>query len=422
MPALRLWKSDLGEVLKSDASGVIGGSRRRFSTVLLNGQVAFSCFALVVAILLASGLLRSQVAEGFPAEDIFVAGISLESSAYDEPDRRRAFRDSLLESLRSSDDIGIAALSNAVPGLTNSVSNLDIEGVSGDPEARPEIVIALAVTPSYFDILGARLLAGRTFGAASVSSGEGVAVVSETFVREHLPVADAVGLRIRLEEITGSAWLRIVGVVADVPEYEGSDRRALARAYVPFGDVEPRDAYVLYTGVPAAGTAAVRATIADLDPDVAVAGVFGQHSETRVADIMSYVRRIYQTGGILAMLGGVGAAVVALIGLYGALAFEVERRVPEIGIRMALGAAGRDVVSHLTRTGLARVAPGLLLGLLMSVGVSPLLGVFLGETNPFDMAIHLGVYLAYFAVAVVATVVPGRRAARLDPVTVLRSN
>jgi len=422
MPALRLWRSDLGEVLRSDASGVIGGSRRRVSTVLLNGQVAFSCFALVVAILLASGLLRSQVADGFPAEDIFVAGMALESAAYDEPDRRRAFRDSLLEALRSSDDVGVAALSNAVPGLTNSVSSLEVEGASRDPEARPEIVVALAVTPSYFDILGARLLSGRTFAAAGASSGEGVVVVSETFVREHLRVADALGLRMRLERITGPDWLRIVGVVADVPEYEGADSRALARAYVPFAAVEPREAYVLYTGVPSAGTAAVRAAIADLDPDVAVTGVFGQQSETRVADIMSYVRRIYQTGGILAMLGGFGAAVVALIGLYGALAFEVERRVPEIGVRMALGAAGSDVVRHLTRTGLTRVAPGLLLGLLMSVGISPLLGVLLGQMNPFDMAIHLGVYLAYLAVAVVATVVPGRRAARLDPVNILRSN
>ena len=151
-------------------------------------------------------------------------------------------------------------------------------------------------------------------------------------------------------------------------------------------------------------------------------GVFSRQAETRVADIMRYVRRIYLTGGVLAMLGGLGAAIVALIGLYGALAFEVQRRVAEIGVRMALGATSRDVLLHTTSSGLARVAPGLFLGLVMSAGVSPLLGTLLGGMNPLDPAVHLGVYFAFLAVAIAAAVVPGRQAARLDPVTVLRKD
>ena len=196
----------------------------------------------------------------------------------------------------------------------------------------------------------------------------------------------------------------------------------LARVYVPFARVDPRDAYVVYTGRPTAATGVLRATIAALDPDVAVTGVFGRQAETRVADIMHYVRRIYLTGGVLAMLGGVGAAIVALIGLYGALAFEVQRRVAAIGVRMALGATYRDVLLHTTIGGLGRVAPGLFLGLVMSAGVSPLLGALLGGMDPLDPTIHLGVYFAFLAAAIVAAVVPGRQAARLDPVTVLRKD
>jgi len=164
----------------------------------------------------------------------------------------------------------------------------------------------------------------------------------------------------------------------------------------------------------------MRAAVAELDSEVAVTGVFGRQAETRVADVMRYVRRLYLTTGILAVLGGVAAAIVALIGLYGALAFEVQRRVAEIGVRMALGAAHGDILRHLTRSGLVRVVPGLFVGFAMSLGVSPLLGVFLGNANPFDPAIHLGVYFAFLAVAIVAAVIPSRRAARLDPVTVLR--
>lgn len=420
MPALRLWRADLGEVLKSNSAGVVGGSRRRFSAVLLNGQVAFSCFALIIAILLARGLLGSQIADGFPAEDVFVAGFSLESPAYDQPDRRRAFRESLLGALRSDDAIADVALSNVTPGLSNSVSRLEIEGVPRHPDARPEIVAALAVTASYFAILRADLASGRGFIPSDSLPGEHVAVVSETFARRHLPTADALGQRLRLEQLTGDDWLRIVGVIADVAEYAGADERSLARVYVPFAQVDPRSAYVLYTGRPAAATGTVRATIAALDPDVAVTGSFGQPAGSPVGDIMRYVRRIYLTGGVLAMLGGVGAAIVALIGLYGALTFEVQRRVAEIGVRMALGATSREVLLHTATRGLAGVAPGLFFGFLVSVGVGPLFGILLGGANPRDPVVHLGVYFAFLAVAIVAAVVPARHAARLDPVTVLR--
>ncbi len=310
--------------------------------------------ALVIAMLLAGGLLRSEIAADFPAEDVFVT--------------------------------------------------------------------ALAVSPSYSAILGADLTGGRGFTASDSLPGEHVAVVSESFARRHLPTADALGQRLRLEQLTGADWLRIVGVVADVAEYAGADERLLARVYVPFARVDPRDAYVVYTGRPAAATGGLRATIAALDPDVAVTGVFGRQAETRVADVMRYVRRIYLTGGVLAMISGVAAAIVALIGLYGALALEVQRRVAEIGVRMALGATYRDVLLHTTIGGLARVGPGLLLGLVMSAGVSPLLGALLGGMNPLDPAVHLGVYFAFLAVAIIAAVVPARHAARLDPVTVLRQD
>jgi len=421
MPALRLWRADLGEVLKSDTVGIAGGARRRLSSVLLNGQVAFSCFALVIAMLLAGGLLGSQIAEGFPAENVFVAAISLDAGEYDDDERRRQFRESLTGAALADDRLDAVALSNVPPGLGFSSSPLEVEGEARAPDARPEIVGTLAVTPAYFDIVGAYPVSGRILGAADLVPGRDVVVVSEAFVREFMPSADAVGRSVRLQQLTGDAWLRIVGVVADVAVYSGADERDLARAYVPLTAAEPRQPYVVFTGDADAANAAIRATIEALDPEVAVSGVLGL-ANTRVADIMRYVRRIYLTAGTLAILAGAGAAIVALIGLYGALAFEVQRRIAEIGVRMALGASKRDILAHVTRAGLRRVAPGLVIGLLASIGTGPLLGVFLGGRDPFDFVLHLAVYVAFLAVAVLATVIPGRRASRLDPVTVLRKN
>ena len=125
--------------------------------------------------------------------------------------------------------------------------------------------------------------------------------------------------------------------------------------------------------------------------------------------------------GVLAGLGGLSTALVALIGLYGALVFEVQRRLAEIGVRKALGADQRSVLRYVARRGLGAVAPGLIFGFLVSAGFSPLLGVFLGRMNARDPFIYTGVFLAFVAVAAAATLIPGARAARVDPVAVLRS-
>jgi predicted permease len=419
VPALRLRRADLNEVLKADAGGVIGGSRSRWTSVLLNLQVAFSCLALVISMLMAGALLRSQVADGFRADDVFVAAVTLDGPAYDDAAARRMFHGALQRALASDGEVTAAALSNVVPGLTNSSSPLEVEGVPRDPDARPVSTLTFAVTPEYFDIFGMRVLGGRGLGADE--SGEAVALVSESFVREHLPNADAVGQRIRLPRLTGDTWLRIVGVVTDVAEYADADARALARVYVPFGAVEPRSHFVVYTGSSGAG-AALRGAIAGLDPQIAVSGIFGLGSEMRVADVIAYVARIFKTVGILAVLGGLGAALVAAIGLYGALAFEVQRRRGEIGVRMALGAASDRVARHMITAGLWRVAPGLLLGFVVCAGFSPLLGALLGSMDPRDPFIYLGVYGGYLVVTVLAMLIPARRAARLDPVRVLRKD
>jgi len=421
LPAFRLRGADLSEVLRSDASAVVGGRRGRLSVILLNAQVMVSALALIIAILIGGALLRSRAATDLRADDVYLLGVALDGSRYEQPEDRRAFRGALSSGLRDDSEVGEMVFANAVPGMESSVDRLEIDGVERDPDTRLPLVPVIMVDNGYFDLFGMRTVAGTGLPGAASTSDELVAVVSSSFVNVHLNGRAPLGQRIRLAATAGEQWIRIVGVVTDLVVYRNNGARAHARIYLPFGAIEPRNFNLLYTG-PEMATAAVRTAIAEIDPDLGVTGWFGGNETTTIRDLVNYIGRIYQTGGVLAMLGGTSTALVALIGLYGALAFEVQRRMSEIGVRKALGADQRAVLRFVTRTGMRSVAPGLVIGFIMSAGFSPLLGVMLGRMNPFDPFVYTGVFLAFAGVAAAATLIPGARAARVDPATVLRAD
>lgn len=421
LPAFRLRGADISGVLRSDAAAVVGGSRGRLSVILLNAQVMVSALALIIAILVGGALLRSRAATDLRADDVYLLNVALEGSRYEQPGGRRAFRGALSASLRDDSEVGTLVFANVVPGLENSVDRLEIDGVALDPDTRPPLVPVIMVDPGYFDLFGMRMVAGTRLPGAASTSEELVAVVSSSFVNLHLNGRTPIGRRIRLPATADERWIRIVGVVTDLAVYRGDDARAQARVYLPFGAIEPTNFHLLYTG-PEMATAAVRAAISGIDPDLGVTGLFGDNETTRIRDVLDYIGRIYQTGGVLAMIGGTSTALVALIGLYGALAFEVQRRMREIGVRKALGADPLGVLRFVTWTGMRSVAPGLVVGFIMSAGFSPLLGVMLGRMNPFDPLVYTGVFLAFVGVAAAATLIPGARAARVDPATVLRAD
>ena len=420
LPAFRLRGADLSEVLRSDASAVVGGRRGRLSVVLLNAQVTVSALALIIASLMGGALLRSRPAADLRADDVYLLNVALDAPGYEQSERRRAFRSALDAGLRDDTNVRSLIFANVVPGLENSVDRFEIEGVTRDPDTRPSMAPVIMADDGYFDLFGIRTVAGADLPFAASTSDELLAVVSSSFVNIHLNGRAPIGQRIQLASTADERWIRIVGVVSDLEVYRGTGARAQARIYLPFGAIEPRAFNVLYTGSEMA-TTTVRSAIAEIDPDLGVTGSFGGN-ETRIRDLLNYISRIYQTGGVLAVLGGTSTALVALIGLYGALAFEVQRRMAEIGVRKALGADRRAVLRFVTRAGLRAVAPGLVIGLVMSAGFSPLLGVMLGRMNPFDPFVYTGVFLAFVAVAAAATLIPGARAARVDPATVLRAD
>ncbi|NKB87268.1 MAG: FtsX-like permease family protein [Acidobacteria bacterium] len=420
LPAVRLFRTDLSDVLRAGSAAVAGSGRGRLSAGLLNVQVAVSALALIIASLMGGALLRSRPAPELRADDVFILSVFLDGARYEESEDRRTFRDAVAAGVAARGEVSEVAWANVVPGLANSFERFEIEGVDRDPDTRPVGAPVIVADAGYFEIFDVRPVAGEGLDGFS-GTDELVAVVNSSFVEAHFAGRPPLEQRLRLQRTGNERWARIVGVVADLPAYRGEDARSRARIYVPFEAVEPRSFHVLFTGTDDA-TQAVHAELSSIEPDLGVSPLFGLGGQTRVSDVVAFISRIYQTGGLLAVLGGVSTALVALIGLYGALAFEVQRRLAEIGVRKALGADRNSVLRFVCRTGLRGVAPGLLLGLLMSAGFSPLLGVFLGRMNARDPFVYSGVFLAFVAVAAAATLVPGMRAARVDPVEVLRAD
>ena len=186
---------------------------------------------------------------------------------------------------------------------------------------------------------------------------------------------------------------------------------------------DSRTFYVLFRGPNNSvdATAQLQAVTLELDPELPIGGTVAGDGAAPVIDILKYIRTLFETAGLLALLAGLGALLVAAIGLYGIFAYDVRRRQPELGIRLALGAGGTRVQGMLLLDAAKKVAPGLGLGLGIAYLIAPLFGIFLSGTNARDPLVFGATFCGYLLVCFLATVVPARRAASLDPSEVMRS-
>jgi hypothetical protein len=426
IPMFRTVKADLTEPLKTDCPGATGPTPGWFSRILLTGQIMFSSVALLVAALMVNGLLRSrQVESGFPAEEVYVSSLALDGQMYNEANRRSMLRRGLVTSLERQRTISGAALSTGLPGLFAPLGRLSIEGIPDRQEERGQSVLTFGVTDSYFDVFDISFEIGRNFRSDEGSSTEPVAIVSRDFVRRHLTGSEVLGRRIRVAGVSpDSQWARIVGVVSDVLIYDAYRDQRLDWVYFPMAQVDARDFYVFLRGAgnSTEATRLVQHATWELDPALPLGGTVANDGAVPVIDILRYVRRLFETAGTLALLGGLGAVLVASLGLYGVMAYEVRRRLREIGIRLALG-AGRGRVQRLVlKDAIKRFAPGLGLGIVLAYLIAPLFGVFLSGTDAHDPLVFGSTCVGYILVSLAATLVPASRAASLEPSQVLRSD
>jgi predicted permease len=414
LPALRTRRVRIAGLLQQDARGSRGTRKPWLSWTLITGQVAFSCISVIAAVLMGIGLAEDRrVLPSFPAQSVYWTSVSFDGERYAEAAARRRFRQRLLGELAGEPAIQVPALSTGLPGLRAQVRRLTVDG--GPVVGEAPRVLTSAVSPGFFEVFDLRVLQGRALREADAAGA--VAVVSEGFVRRHLGGDAAVGRSVGLATGGGRPQdVRIVGVVSNLPIYASDLDRDLDHVYVP---LEQDDASALYLTLRAAGggqevVAALARAAQAVDPEVPVDEV------SPLSDMLGYVRQFLETLGTLAILGGLGAVVVVTIGIYGVVAFDVRRRIPELAVRMALGADTRRLVWGVLRHGLALVVPGVALGLAATYLITPLLGIYLGGADSHDPRVFVGALCIYLLVALLAAAGPARRAAFCNPADVLR--
>jgi predicted permease len=416
-PILQLSGGRLFDALKEGGQGSgESGRRLRLRSLLVVVETAVSFMLLVGAGLLGkSFLLLSDVNLGFRPEHVLTAGLSLPRNQYSKPEEWIAFYRELVDRLKTRPGVDAVAAALPLP-LTGSGLNFGFQ-VEGRAAEKPGNQSAnyTAATADYFRVMGIRLLSGRLFGSGDTPESAKVCLISEAFARRTFPGEDPLGKRL-VFGFTKGVSREIVGVVGDVRR-DGLASPSQPEMYVPFGQDAWWAAYLALrtTGDPARLSATVRNEVRALDPTLPIAAVepMGQF----VTDSVAQPRFRTSLLGLFAAT----ALVLSLVGLYGVVSYNVGRRTREVGVRMALGARGSDVVRLVLANGLGLAGLGLAAGLAGAFLVTRWLSGLLYGVSPLDPATYAGVALLFLAALLSACYVPARRATQVDPVRALRA-
>jgi hypothetical protein len=271
------------------------------------------------------------------------------------------------------------------------------------------------VTPGFFDVLDLPLRAGRTLGSGDDAGGARVALVNESFARRFSPDQDVMGRQLRLASADSASWFTVVGVVADA-DLGAGERVRNDRVYVPLAQVDTREVMIVAraSGDGAALAPDLRRAVAGVDAAIPLWSV------RTLADAHAYMVRIPRALASMAVAGGTAGLLVAMVGLYGLLAFRVRRRRRELGIRLALGADGATLVRSVLALAARQLLPAVAVGLLLAWLASPVLAAFLLGLDPRAGDTYAAVALIFVGMGMLAALVPALRAGAVDPARVLR--
>ncbi|MFW6198338.1 MAG: FtsX-like permease family protein, partial [Acidobacteriota bacterium] len=414
LPAVRLSRSDVQEVLRASGPGaMVSRGERRMLSGLIVVEVALSVILLVGAGLMLSSFRNvTSVDPGFELDDRLTFSVAPPEASYDLDQAARFVRalERRVAALPGVRAVGSAAL---VPLVGTGTTGVTLEGQREDEAGDNPGIQFSPVTPGFFEAMGMKVLRGRAFTDADGPDAVPAVVVSAGMAARFWPGEEAVGRRLRIT--SRDTWMTVIGVVNDV-RYGGLTGEVRPQMYLAHAQDPWRGMGLVVhaEGEPTGLMPAVREVIHDLDPTVAPYNVI---SLSALYDMHSFEWRF---SAVLFWIFAAIAALLASIGLYSILAFAVSRRTREIGIRSALGAARGDLVAMVAGQAGRLVALGLGLGLAGAFALSRVLGSQLYDVDPHDPATYLLVAALTGIVAVAATALPARRAARLDPVSALR--
>lgn len=413
-PALQASRLSLAPVLK-DASPSGGSHRSRMRDAFVVMQVGLSLVLLIGAGLFLRSLKEAMAIDpGFGARKALIVGVDLGLNGYPAA-RVRQFQSDLRERVQTLSGVEAVAYASMLPlSMDGGRQNLTIDGYRA-AEGEDMEIFSNSVSDGYFETMGLPLAKGRAFTAADREGAPGVVIVNESFVRRYWPGSDGLGRRLSLSGPDGP-FLEVVGVARD-SKYQSLYEDPKPYFYRPLGqEIEDRFTLVARTSLdPATLSGPVREAIRALDPSLPLDGVSTLEDHI---DLSLLPARI--AGIVLGFLGLLGL-VLASLGVAGVVAYGVTQRVREIGIRIALGARSGEVVRLVVRDGLRLVAIGVGVGVAIALPLAMLVRRFLYGLSPLDPAAFGGAIAVFGLVAVLASWLPARRAAAVDPMMALRA-
>ncbi|HET7631009.1 MAG TPA: ABC transporter permease [Gemmatimonadaceae bacterium] len=411
-PLLQTGSADLTRDLKAGVrEGTYHGSRMR--TGLLTFQATLSVLLLIGAGLFVRSLSRVQSTPlGYDAPHVAVVdlherGVTLDST------QAHNLRLSLLAAATALPDVEHASMQVAMPFWSTESHSLYVAGI--DTVAKLGQFDMNSVTPDYFATMGTRILRGRGITQADVAGAPKSMVVSQSMARKLWPHADAIGQCVKMGKETAPCTY-VVGVAEDIKNNSLSDDPALYY-YVSWEQFAPTEGglFVRTRGDAARSGDVIRKALQAHMPGVSYVTV------TPMSDVLGGETQSWRVGATMFLAFGLLALVLAAVGLYSVIAYNVAQRAHELGVRVALGAQVRDVMDLVLRQGMVVAATGVVLGAGIALAASRWVGPLLFDESARDPVVYGAVAIAMLAVAAVASFIPARRAARVDPVVALRT-
>jgi predicted permease len=445
-PALQVTKTNVNEVLKEGGRGNAGGRRARW----LTGTMVVLELALTLVLLVGAGLMVRSFLKlytidiGIRTDNLLSMRLQLPSSKYPPPpapgtpaagtvtapagpDPRIAFYDRLLPRLEAIAGVEAVSLTTSVPPFGSGRRGVEIEGhPARKPEEKAPEVGTVTISPRFFDTVGVQLRRGRAFNETDGTPGRESVIINEKLAAQLFANEDPIGRRIRF--VQGQAgpgqppppvpvWRTIVGICPTIRHSSPQDAEPPAVMYTTHRQNPPSGATILVRSRLDAGAVmnAVRTEVGAVDPDQPI---FTAQTVNQLLEQQMWPYRVF---GSLFAIFAVIALVMSAVGLYAVMAYSVTQRTTEIGVRMALGAEGRQVSWLILRRGLWQMGLGLTIGLAGAFGLSRVLRTLLVQVTPTDPVTFGTITIILTAVTIAACLIPARRATRVDPLVALRA-
>ncbi|HKX00043.1 MAG TPA: ABC transporter permease [Bryobacteraceae bacterium] len=413
-PSMQLSNPDINSILRDEGRGTAGNRRRhRVRSVLVIAQVALSMVLLIGAGLLIRSFTRLRgVSPGFNPRNLLTMQISLRK--YARPQEGIAFYKNVIERVSMLPGVEAAGISTALPPTATHQTPAVFEGQPALALGKRPIINIQQISPGYAKALGVPLVRGRTFTDHDDAGAPKVAIINERAARRFFPGENAIGKKIWIGRTPDAA--EIVGIFGDVRNLSLAAPTE-PEVFLPFPQL-PWSFLCLSIRTkidPHSLITAVRREIAAVDRDQPVIEV---HTGEELLEASEG-----QTRFMMFLVGVFSATafILAIVGIYGVIAYSVSQRTPEIGVRIALGAARGDVLRLVLIDGLILCLSGIAIGCTASLALTRMISSLLYQTSTTDPATFLTSAVLFTAVAVAASLIPARRAMRIDPTDALRS-